>query len=94
MQFYADKIHAIGGKLLVDATFAPPPLQDPFKWGADCVMHSGTKYFGGHSDLLCGVLAVKTKDEWNQVDCHGVLGSISVLTGSTSCITIEHILVP
>ena len=31
----------MGGTLIVDSTFAPPPLQYPFKWGADCVMHSG-----------------------------------------------------
>ncbi|KAI0693788.1 cystathionine gamma-synthase [Cytidiella melzeri] len=64
MQHYADKIHAVGGKLIVDSTFAPPPLQYPFKWGTDIVLHSGTKYFGGHSDLLCGVLVVRTEDEW------------------------------
>ena len=33
--------HAAGAKILVDSTFAPPPLQYPFKWGADMVMHSG-----------------------------------------------------
>ncbi|KAL8370139.1 hypothetical protein RB595_000495 [Gaeumannomyces hyphopodioides] len=49
---------ARGAYLTVDATFAPPPLLDPFRWGADAVVHSGTKYFGGHSDMLCGVLAV------------------------------------
>lgn len=48
-----------GCYLTVDATFAPPPLQDPFKYGADIVMHSGTKYFGGHSDMLSGVLAIR-----------------------------------
>lgn len=58
------KVHAVGGKLIVDSTFAPPPLQYPFKWGADMIMHSGTKYFGGHSDLLCGVLITKTREEW------------------------------
>ena len=35
------QVHAVGGKLIVDSTFGPPPLQDPFKWGADVVMHSG-----------------------------------------------------
>ena len=35
------KVHAAKGNLLVDSTFGPPPLQYPFKWGADCVMHSG-----------------------------------------------------
>ena len=34
-------MHAVGGKLVVDATFAPPPLQDPFKWGTDIILHSG-----------------------------------------------------
>ncbi len=47
---YARKTHAIPhAHLVVDSTFAPPPLQDPFQQGADMVMHSGTKYFGGHS---------------------------------------------
>lgn len=59
---FAEKAHSRGAYLIVDSTFAPPSLQDPFLWGADIVMHSGSKYFGGHSDLLCGVLAVKSKD--------------------------------
>ncbi|KAF8751116.1 Cystathionine gamma-synthase [Rhizoctonia solani] len=57
LKHYADKIHAVGGRLIVDSTFAPPPLQDAFASGADIVLHSATKYLGGHSDLLCGVLA-------------------------------------
>lgn len=48
-----------GCYLSCDATLAPPPLLDPFRWGVDVVLHSGTKYFGGHSDMLCGVLAVR-----------------------------------
>ncbi|KAL2823095.1 pyridoxal phosphate-dependent transferase [Aspergillus granulosus] len=59
---YAEKAHARGAYLIVDSTFAPPSLQDPFLWGADIVLHSGSKYFGGHSDLLCGVLATKRED--------------------------------
>ncbi|KAJ0424864.1 pyridoxal phosphate-dependent transferase [Aspergillus carlsbadensis] len=59
---YAEKARARGAYLIVDSTFAPPPLQDPFLWGADIILHSGSKYFGGHSDLLCGVLATKRKD--------------------------------
>lgn len=58
---YAEKAHSRGATLLVDATFGPPGLQDPFKWGADIVMHSGTKYIGGHSDMLCGVLATNNR---------------------------------
>ena len=48
--------------MVVDATFAPPPLQDPFDFGADLVMHSATKFFGGHSDLLAGFLITKSKE--------------------------------
>ncbi|CAG9981268.1 unnamed protein product [Clonostachys byssicola] len=59
VQYYADRAHSRGAYLSVDSTFAPPPLQDPFLHGADMVMHSGTKYIGGHSDFLCGILAVK-----------------------------------
>lgn len=59
---YVAEAKRIGGvKVLVDSTFAPPPLSNPFDQGADMVMHSATKYFGGHSDLLAGCLA--TKDE-------------------------------
>ena len=42
---------------LVDGTFATPINQRPTDLGIDLVMHSGTKYFGGHSDLICGVVA-------------------------------------
>jgi cystathionine beta-lyase/cystathionine gamma-synthase len=59
---YAKTAHARGAYLVVDSTFAPPSLQDPFQWGADVVMHSGSKYFGGRSDLLCGVLATQRQD--------------------------------
>ncbi|KAI0254371.1 cystathionine gamma-synthase [Lactifluus subvellereus] len=67
LRHYADKIHSRGGLLMVDATFAPPPLQYPFKWGADIIMHSASKYLGGHSDLLGGVLIVKTLEEWGKL---------------------------
>lgn len=59
IKFFADKAHSKGAFLIVDATFAPPPLQDPFLHGADMVLHSATKYFGGHSDLLAGCLVTK-----------------------------------
>ncbi|KAI1796290.1 cystathionine gamma-synthase [Ganoderma leucocontextum] len=67
IKYYADKVHKAGGWLLVDATFGPPPLQYPFKWGTDIIMHSGTKYFGGHSDLLCGVLVAPTLEKWKEL---------------------------
>jgi len=59
IQKYAERAHARGALLSVDATFAPPGLMDPFRWGADVVLHSGTKYIGGHSDMLCGILATQ-----------------------------------
>jgi cystathionine beta-lyase/cystathionine gamma-synthase len=46
-----------GTLLCVDATFAPPPLQKALEKGADLVMHSATKFLGGHSDALGGVIA-------------------------------------
>src|SRR5262245_32204307 len=42
---------------MIDSTFATPINQRPAEFGIDLVMHSGTKYFGGHSDLICGVVA-------------------------------------
>ena len=48
--------------LAVDNTFATPYLQQPLDLGADIVMHSATKYLGGHSDLVMGALIVKDKE--------------------------------
>ncbi|WP_034920149.1 cystathionine gamma-synthase [Gillisia sp. CAL575] len=48
--------------LAVDNTFATPYLQQPLDLGADIVMHSATKYLGGHSDVVLGSLVVKNKD--------------------------------
>lgn len=42
---------------MVDATFGTPINQQPAEYGVDLVMHSGTKYLGGHTDLICGVVA-------------------------------------
>lgn len=42
---------------LIDSTFATPINQRPAEFGIDLVLHSGTKYFGGHSDVLCGIVA-------------------------------------
>lgn len=50
-----------GALLVVDNTFATPYLQRPMELGADIVMHSATKYLGGHSDVVLGLLAVKDK---------------------------------
>lgn len=57
---YVKRAHDAKGVVVVDSTFAPPPLQDPFQFNVDLVMHSGTKYFGGHSDLLMGILSTRS----------------------------------
>ena len=48
--------------LAVDNTFATPYLQQPLDLGADIVMHSATKYLGGHSDVVMGALIVNDKE--------------------------------
>ncbi|RZN84669.1 MAG: cystathionine gamma-synthase [Winogradskyella sp.] len=53
--------------LAVDNTFATPYLQRPLDLGADIVMHSATKYIGGHSDLVMGALVVKDQDLANRL---------------------------
>ena len=55
----AELAHASGALLGCDNTFASPVLQQPFAHGADLVMHSSTKYLGGHSDVLGGIVVVR-----------------------------------
>ena len=55
----ADLAHAHGALLVVDNTFATPVLQRPIELGADIVVHSTTKYIGGHSDVLGGAAVVR-----------------------------------
>ncbi len=53
----AEIAHAEGALLIVDSTFASPYLVRPIAWGADMVVHSATKYLGGHGDVMGGVVA-------------------------------------
>lgn len=53
--------------LCVDNTFATPALQQPLLLGADIVLHSATKYLGGHSDLIAGVVVTKEKELGEQI---------------------------
>jgi cystathionine gamma-synthase len=53
----AEATHAAGALLVVDNTFATPYLQQPLELGADAVVHSTTKYLGGHSDVIGGFVA-------------------------------------
>jgi cystathionine gamma-synthase len=60
--------HAVGALVAVDNTFATPCLQQPLALGADIVMHSTTKYFGGHSDVLGGALIfAKRSDAYEKI---------------------------
>ncbi|MBI3839251.1 MAG: PLP-dependent transferase [Planctomycetia bacterium] len=63
----AEIAHRHGMLLGVDNTFATPVLTRPLELGADIVMHSATKYIGGHSDLLGGALVVKDKTLFDQL---------------------------
>jgi cystathionine gamma-synthase len=99
IEYFAELAHKRGAVLTMDATFAPPPLQDPFKHGADYVMHSGTKYFGGHSDMLCGVVAVsKNMPNWEskywglngeRMFLGNIMGSLEGWLGVRSLRTLE-----
>ncbi len=71
--------HDAGAQLLVDGTFASPVLQQPLALGADIVLHSATKYLGGHGDVMGGVLAFR-EDGAHAADCHG----LRLLAGATA----------
>lgn len=58
---------SVGAKLVVDNTFASPVFQSPMMLGADIVMHSSTKYIGGHSDMIGGALMLKDKELYEQL---------------------------
>ncbi|KAA8913379.1 cystathionine beta-lyase [Sphaerosporella brunnea] len=94
IQELAEKAHKAGAKLSVDSTLAPPPLQDPFAHGADFVMHSGTKYFGGHSDMLAGTLSVKSLEEAlvlraDRMYLGAIMGNMEAWLGLRSVKTLE-----
>ena len=67
-----------GAKLIVDNTFATPALQRPLSQGADLVVHSATKYLGGHGDLLAGA-AIGSAELIKRIRLEG----IRLLTGAT-----------
>ena len=62
--------HAHGALLACDNTFATPVLQQPLALGADLVMHSTTKYFGGHSDVLGGALVFARREAFQERVAH------------------------
>ena len=62
IQAVADIAHGAGAWCVVDNTFASPYLQRPIQLGADAVIHSATKYLGGHSDVVGGAIVTTTDD--------------------------------
>jgi cystathionine beta-lyase len=75
------KKHAI--QIAVDNTFASPYLQNPLDLGADVVMHSVTKYLGGHSDVIMGALVVN--DEQLYKDLAFIANSCGAVPGPQDC---------
>ena len=75
------RLAEIGGRhcvlTVVDATFATPVNLNPLAWGIDLVVHSATKYLGGHNDLLAGYIAGRTTLLDALRDYAGIFGSIS-----------------
>lgn len=63
----SDVAHRGGAMIAVDNTFGTPALIRPISYGVDIVMHSATKYLGGHSDCLGGTLAVADKELYDQL---------------------------
>jgi cystathionine gamma-synthase len=66
----ADIAHQAGALLVVDNTFASPYLQQPLALGADVVVHSTTKYLGGHSDVVGGALILRDAELGEQLAFH------------------------
>jgi cystathionine beta-lyase/cystathionine gamma-synthase len=75
----ADIAHAIGARLIVDNTFASPYLCRPLEHGADIVVHSATKFLGGHADAMGGVAVSR-----DQTDSMALIGVMKLVGGVLS----------
>jgi len=79
----AAKAHAAGALVGIDNTFATPHLQQPLEMGCDIVFHSATKYLCGHSDVLMGIVAVKTKELAKPL--HDMMVHTGAIAGPMDC---------
>jgi len=79
----ATKAHAAGAYLVVDNTFATPVFQRPLELGADIVLHSTTKYIGGHSDVVGGALITSNDDLADQFTT--LQNSVGAVPGPWDC---------
>ncbi|MEQ1827932.1 MAG: PLP-dependent aspartate aminotransferase family protein [Pirellula sp.] len=84
----AELAHANGAWLGVDSTFAPPAILRPLELGADIVMHSSTKYLGGHSDCLSGVLAARTPELHKEL--YFVQNATGAVLGGLECFLLQR----
>jgi cystathionine gamma-synthase/methionine-gamma-lyase len=75
----AEIAHENGARLIIDNTFATPYLRQPLKLGADIVVHSATKYLGGHADTMGGV--VISRDEMDSVALISVMKLVGGVLG-------------
>ena len=81
--------HAAGAVVVVDNTFATPLLQRPLALGADIAMHSTTKYFGGHSDVLGGALVFAKNDGLSAKVAHRLHVTGAVLAPFSAWLTLR-----
>ena len=81
--------HAAGALVIADNTFATPLLQRPLALGADIVMHSTTKYFGGHSDVLGGALVFGRDDGFAKKVAHRLHVTGAVLAPFSAWLTLR-----
>ena len=86
IQAICDSVKTAKLKILVDNTFASPYLQNPLDLGADIVLHSATKYLGGHSDVIHGCLVVKEKELADQL--HFIQNASGAVPGPQDCFLI------
>jgi cystathionine gamma-lyase len=83
LQAACEVAHAHGALVVVDNTFATPYLQQPFEFGADIVVHSTTKYLGGHSDVVGGALCVRDATLYEQLKFYQ--NAVGAVPGPLDC---------
>lgn len=71
-----DLAHRYGARLLVDNTFASPYLCNPLSHGADFVIHSATKYIGGHGDVMAGVVVTSRENRVELFELNKLIGGV------------------